>query len=292
MSQLHDERRTGIGGTDASALIGVNPWRTPMDIWAEKTGRSAGIPDNEAMRAGRMLEPVILDWYAEDEGVEVCRNLPMLRQDSILIGHVDGLDQKRGRIVEAKTASSDRGWGEPRTDQVPIHYAAQVIWYCGLAGLDVADIAVLFNGRDFRIYTVQFDAEAFSAMRDAALRFWECNVLKDVQPAPKSAADALIAWPQSKSQAIEANETVLMAVRRLAEIKAEIKEREGECEELESVIKPFFADNDALTYNGETIATFKTQSSNRFDQKAFEASNPALYAQFKKSTTSRVLRLK
>lgn len=292
MSQLHDERRTGIGGTDASALIGVNPWRTAMDVWAEKTGRSAGVPDNEAMRAGRMLEPVILNWYAEDEGVEVMRDLPMLRQDEILIGHVDGLDQERGRIIEAKTASSEKGWGEPRTDQVPIHYAAQVIWYCGLAGLDVADIAVLFNGRDFRIYTVQFDAEAFNAMRDAALRFWDEHIIKDVAPPPRNAKDAAISWPQSKAQAIEASETVLLAVRRLAEVKAESKLLEAESEELESVIKPFFADNDALTCNGETIATFKTQSASRFDSKAFEASNPALYAQFKKSSTSRVLRLK
>jgi putative phage-type endonuclease len=291
-AQLIYERATGIGGTDISAIIGVNPWRSPVDVWAEKTGRGVPAPDNPAMRAGRLLEPVIAQMYSEDTGLTVTRGLPEIRKEGVLIGHLDGLVAAAGRVWEAKTARTGDGWGAPGTDDVPLHYAAQVQWYCGLSELPAADVAVLIGGSDFRIYHLRADAALFAEMRDAALRFWRDHVQADAPPAPRSVSDASTLWPTSSARIIEADDALADKVLRLHAAKTAIRELTAEADKLDEDVRLAFADADTLSRCGTVLATFKSQSASRFDQRAFAAAHPDLFEQFKRPSTSRVLRLK
>lgn len=292
MDTLITERRRGIGGTDISAILGINPWRSPVDVWAEKTGRSEPIPDNPAMRAGRLLEPVIAQMYEEDTGDHVTRNLPNLVRESILIGHLDGLIEAKGRVWEAKTARSSDGWGASGSSEVPLHYEAQCQWYCGLAELPGADLAALIGGSDFRIFPLVADPDLFGEMREAALRFWRDHVEADVPPTPRSAADAQLLWPGSAARIVEVDADLAARVLQLKGIKETIKRLAEEAEKIDEDLRFAFADADTLACAGKVLATYRSQSASRFDQKAFSAAHPDLFKAFKKQSSSRVLRLK
>lgn len=289
---LQDERKRGLGGTDISAILGVNPWRSPVDVFQEKTGRAAPIPDNPAMRAGRMLEPVIVQMYQEDTGLQVTTNLPFIRRDGILIGHLDGLVESAGRVWEAKTARHSDGWGAAGTDEIPLHYQAQVQWYCGLTELPAADVAVLIGGSDFRIYQVRADRVLFDELREAALRWWRDHIEADVPPPARSASDAAALWPRSQAREIEVGADLATRVQELAGIKGTIKDLQARADKIEEDVRLAFEDADTLTIGGQVLATYRSQSAMRFDQKAFAADHAALFDQYRKQTSSRVLRIK
>lgn len=291
-ASLQVERARGIGGTDISAILGINPWRSPVDVWAEKTGRAAPIADNPAMRAGRMLEPVIVQMYQEDTGEIVTTGLPMVSRDGILLGHLDGLIEARGRVFEAKTARSADGWGAHNDTEVPLHYEAQVQWYCGLTELPGAEIAVLIGGSDFRIYHVAAVPDLFGEMREAALKFWRDHVEGDMAPAPRSAADAALLWPGSVARVADCDEILASKVLRLKGIKEAIKGLTEEADKIDEDVRIAFADADTLAHGGKVLATYKSQTAKRLDQTAFKAAHPALAAEFTRDSTSRVLRLK
>ena len=64
-SELFELRRSGVGGSDVSAILGMNPWRGPFDVWLEKTGAVDQFGENPAMMRGRLFEPAIANWYSE-----------------------------------------------------------------------------------------------------------------------------------------------------------------------------------------------------------------------------------
>jgi len=119
------DRTKGIGGSDVAAICGVSPWKTPLQIYLEKIGESAGSPDNPAMAYGRMVEPVILQWYEQYTGQTVAVPGPLQHpRYPYLIAHLDGLTPDR--VIEIKTARSSVDWGNPGTDQIPV--AAKDAW--------------------------------------------------------------------------------------------------------------------------------------------------------------------
>lgn len=292
-SEFHAFRKGGIGGSDIAAILGLSPWTTPVDVWAEKTGRVTPQAETIPMRMGRILEPAVMDLYEEDTGALLERSAPPLVVDAILRGNVDAINLTHGRIVEAKTASSGDGWGAPGTDEVPAHYLAQVLWYCGLADLPGGDIPLLIAARDFRIYRVDADQETFEGMREAAQKFWRDHVLADVPPAPRTAADALTLWPRSQDgKSIEVSPEIARDVEAAKALKSAIKAQEAKLETLEARIRIAFGDAEQLSAGGKLLATFKSQESQRLDQKALAAANPEIFNQFRAASQMRVLRLK
>jgi predicted phage-related endonuclease len=91
---------------------------------------------------------------------------------------------------------------------------------------------------------------------------------------------------------VEATPAVAAAVDRLKQVKAEIKALEAEEESLADIIKPFIGSAAALSAAGKIIATWKAQSASRLDIRAIEAAHPDIVAAFKRTTETRVLRLK
>lgn len=173
-SEFLARRSAGIGGSDLAALMGLSPYKTPFQLWQEKTGRFE--PDfspeqEERMHWGTVLEDVVARHYADAKACKVQRINTQLAHPKwpIIIGNLDRVVLTEGsrarwdasagrvlgaeRVLEVKTASAyalrsngesdTTGWGEPGTDQIPQHYWLQVQHYMGLAGLPVADVAVL-----------------------------------------------------------------------------------------------------------------------------------------------------
>jgi putative phage-type endonuclease len=188
------DRTKGIGGTDIAAIVGLNPWKSPIDVYMEKLDLVEPQADNDNLWWGREMEPVLQKRYEQETGLtvepwsksyiidKIKYNCEWYQgtPDGLIIGlsYIGGVDYKT-------TGSSYRDqWGEPGSDEVPAYYHTQAMWYMGLTGAIWWDVAVLFMGarREFRIYRINRDDELIDSLIERGRDFWENNVLKEVPP--------------------------------------------------------------------------------------------------------------
>lgn len=287
-----DDRTTYIGGPAAATILGVNPWQTPLALWQELTGRAERMPTTDVMRAGLRLEPAVLAFAADELGTEVLPG-PFLRDPALpLGGHLDGIT-KVGDVVEAKTARSRNGWGEPGTGEIPPVYAAQCLHYMGLSSAGVAWVPVLFSGLEFALYRVERDEKLIQFMRDLCAFWWEKHIVADMPPEPTTGADAARLFPRDSGKVVIADDATVAAVARLHEVRDSIKTLGEEEELLVDRIKLCMRDASVLAINGEAAATWRTtKPSLRFDQTAFKQAQPELYSKFCREQSSRRFLLK
>lgn len=277
-----EERRTGIGGSDVAALLGVSPWCSPVEVFLDKRGLIASQPENEAMRWGTILEPVVRQEYSNQTGFAVMVPQGMLRhaRHGFMLANLDGFTDE-GRLFEAKTARTSEGWGEPGTDQVPQGYLFQVQHYMAVTGYALTDIAVLIGGSDFRIYTVEADAELQGMMIDAEAEFWR-RVVEDDPPEPMSLAEAQAMWGRfSTAREVVATPDLIASVDRLRDLKdaaAFLKEQE-ESEKLKVVAALEDADT-LVDTEGKPLLTWRaSKPAMRVDAKLLKAKHPEIYAE-------------
>ena len=280
------QRRTGIGGSDAAAVMGLSKWRSPLSVWLDKTGQSVDDEESEPMRWGTLLEPVIRQEYATRTGrTVIAPGFQRHPRHEFMVANVDGVTVEDRRLVEVKTARTADRWGEPGSDQVPEDYLIQTQHYMAVLGLSVADIAVLIGGSDFRIYTIEADTELQDMIVEAEARFWQ-SVIDREAPAPISYADAQAMYGRHarKDSAVFASEAVLDACDRLAFIRHQMKAFEADEEAQKAIVMAAMGEHDTLTdAAGKTLATWRLAAApKRFDAKAFSAAHPDLYAAFLK----------
>lgn len=290
-------RRRFLGASDAAAACGLSPWRSPLELWLEKTGGGAPQPDSLPMAVGRALEPVVLAALEERLGAPVtCRG--ERRVDTLLpwrVATLDGCIEPAGvpALVEAKTAGSDRDWGEEGSDQIPLHYMLQVQHALAVTGWALAYVPVLFAGRDFRVYEVPRSAQVIEALTAREVAFWQ-QVVERTPPDVATSSDVALRYPQDSGATVTASAEVLEAVASLRNVRAAEAQVAAERERLEGIVKLALGEAAALASpeDGSILATWKTQAARRVDQKALAAAYPDIVAQFRRETTSRVLRLK
>lgn len=282
------DRTSYIGGPTAAAIAGVSPWQTPVQAWQILTRRQPGPDLTAIMRGGQLLEPSVLTYASEELGFPVLPG-PYVRDPSEpLGGHLDGIKEDRSAIIEAKTGRGRNGWGEPGTDQVPAHVAAQVLHYMGLVPeARVAYVPVLFSGLEFAMYQVPRDDATIAALRELCLRWWRDYILTDTPPPPTSGADAALLFPRDTGAVAIADDATAEALDELRAVRHQIKVAEEIRDTLEGRIKLAMADASVLTVNGDVAATWKVAVSNRFDSSALKLAQPELYKQFTRPQESR-----
>jgi putative phage-type endonuclease len=305
-NDFHTIRRTGIGGSDAGAILGLSPYKTPLDVYLEKVGEADSTEDTAATYWGRKLEDLVAEEYSVRTGRKVERCNDTLRHPEAphLIGHVDrlvwdgGRPRVRGqirttRILECKTAGAHMAdqWGPEGTDQIPEVYIAQVQHYLCVTGCEVADVAVLIGGRDFRVYEIPRDDELIMVMRQSLLEFWSLVTLR-VPPEPTTLADIAKRWPRDTGGQVMADAITVGAVDALREMKAQHKTLEADIDALEAAVKKVLTDRATLLGpDGHPLATWKTQTAKRLDQARLKAEHADLVAQYTTESTTRVFRL-
>lgn len=285
-----EARRTGIGGSDVAAILGLSKWATPLQVYQQKRGELGDQPDNAAMRWGRYLEPVVRQAYADETGNEVRVLEQMLRHPTheFMVANLDGFIEPASgprRIFEAKTARTADGWGEPGSDQIPQPYLLQVQHYLAVTGFIVADVAVLVGGSDFRIYEVPEDRELQEMMIDAEAEFWS-RVQRGDPPEPVTVADAVARWGRSsRSDIVIADEATLQAVQTLRAARDSIKAAEDIEETAKAIVMKALGECDTLVdATGKALVTWRASAApQRFDAAAFRAAHPDLHAQFLKT---------
>ncbi len=277
-----EQRKTGIGGSDAAAVMGLSRWRTPLSVWLDKIGHGEAVTESEPMRWGALLEPVIRHEYASKTGMAV--GIPgLLRHPDheCIIGTPDGIADD-GRVVEIKTARSGDGWGEPGSDQVPEDYLIQCQHYMLVSGAALADVAVLIGGSDFRVYTIAADAELHGMMIDAEVAFWRRVVDRDPPPAI-SYQDALAMYGRtSKAKLAVADEAVIDALSGLKAARRSRDELDAREEQLKATVMAAMGECDTLVdASGTVLATWRASAApKRLNAKALAAAHPDIHARF------------
>lgn len=295
--QWHLRRRCGIGGSDVGAILGVNPYKTPHEVWLEKTGRK--LPDdlsnNDAVLAGTLLEDSVAEFYSIRSGNRVrrCNKNRVHPTMPWLSGNVDRIVEGESRILECKTAGHfAKGWGESGTDEVPESYLLQVTLYMAIWGYTSADLAVLTGGQKFQIYKLTLDNELFDAVAEQLHDFWFNHVIADIPPPPKTLMEINQFYNEDDGGVIPADEEVIDAIGRRSEFLALKKEVEASIKSEDEIIKGYMGTNAILAGPaGEKLATWKNQTANRFDSKSFKSDHPDTYREYTKASESRVLRV-
>lgn len=193
-------RAGGVGGTDAAAILGLSPYKRPIDIWAGKVDPTSQIElDKECLVWGNLLEPVIRKQFASKfevavaEPSQLATYFPKSRpwNDSMLIighepwmlGAPDGWMHTENAGLEIKTAARRSGeWGDEYTDEIPAHYLAQAAWYTMVTGANRWEFAVLFSGNTLQRFNVPRDQELEREMVDTCRAFWFDYVVRQVEP--------------------------------------------------------------------------------------------------------------
>lgn len=283
------QRRTGIGGSDVAAILGLSRYATPLSVYQEKRGEIEPQADNDAMRWGRYLEPVVRQAYADETGNEV-RVIDQIVRHPIyehMIANLDGFvipEAGPRRVFEAKTARTADGWGEPGSDQIPQPYLLQVQHYMAVTGFIVADVAVLIGGSDFRLYEVPEDRELQEMLVGAEHDFWQ-RVQRGDPPEPVTVADAVARWGRSsRADLVMADDAALAAVKQLHALKARRVEMDAEEDAARAIVMKTLGESDTLVDPaGRALCTWKASAPPmRFDAAALKAAHPELHAQFLK----------
>ena len=204
-------RSSGIGASEIATILGENPYSSPHDLWMDKLGLRPPFKGNAATRAGQMLEPVVADWYSDHTGAslkyaggETLRHPdhPWMLATPDYLRRSKPHSSKLVAVVEIKTAGVHmaKEWGPQGSDEVPERYILQVHQQMAVLdalgvvpGVQVADIAVLLGGRDFRCYRVERDSQVEEAIIEAGGRFWEGHVLPQ-DPPPTDMSPGCAAW--------------------------------------------------------------------------------------------------
>ena len=289
-------RKGYIGASEAAAACGLSPWKTPYELWADKTSALVIEQQNSRMEWGNRLESVVMLKYLEDLPPEAgTLEAPCTFQVSAEYPWMgctpDGL--LPDRVVEIKTAGlgQSREWGEEGTDAVPLQYLLQVTHQMICTGRKKADIPVLIGGNDYRVYSVTLDEDLAGLLIEREREFWQ-HVEARTPPDVQSIADAVSRWPKDSGVSVVATPEIADAVVRLAEVKAEQEKLEADADALSLAIRTCMAEASILTDSaGQTLATWKAQVRSQFDFQAFKAAHRALYDAFTVKHPTRVFRL-
>ena len=244
----HDEwlalRRTGIGGSDAGAIMGVSPYKGAFSVWADKQGKLPPLEDNEAMRQGRDLEDYVARRFAEVSGLKVLHEYSMLRSvdhpcmladiDRRIIGERAGLECKTSRDITM---------ARYRNGEYPMEYYCQCLHYLAVTGWDCWYLAVLVYGTDLLIYKICRDEvmDDIEALIRAEEAFWKNHMVLDQPPAPDaldSTAAALgSVYPHEDGTTVCADQDADQALTDLAALKAQKRALDRQITERENQIK-------------------------------------------------------
>jgi len=296
-------RKRGLGGSDAAAVLGLSPWASPLDVYLEKADpETPPTVETEAMYWGNVLEDVITREFAKRTGLKVRRSNVTHRLDGTpLIAHVDRLiegavDGHRA-LLEAKASSiwNRDEWGDEGTDQIPKYYLIQVQHYMAVLGFQLAFVAVLLGGNDFRIYRVPANQKLIGDLVHLERRFWERHVERRIPPDPQSLADLYKLWPHDDGHTVTVagDSPAFQAAQQLAVLKAIKSGLKEPMDKAEETIKAEMGSGATLLGpGGETLATWKSYTSQRLDSKRLKADEPDLAKKYTLSTEARRFTLK
>lgn len=293
-------RRNHLGSSDAPAVVGLSPWRTPADVYYSKVYESDD-QTTEAMETGNRLEPAILDFAAERLGVALRRNVSLVsggRDEGILAANLDALVADRDEAVEAKyvgpTAAAE--WGSDGTDEVPDHVNLQVQHQMYVADLDRVWVAAAIAGYrlEWRLYVVPRSAAIIGALVDREIEFWRRHVTPRCPPESSAPSiEVLKLLRRTPGSCVDLGEEAAALWLQREFAAEQRKNANADYEDATAKLLAMLGESEAGRLPDGRMLTYLSQrSAPRCDVKRLRAEHPELYGELVTESTCRVLRLK
>lgn len=287
-------RRGYIGGSDAGAIVGLNPYSSAFSVWAEKTGQTPEFEGNVSTRVGNELEDFVAHLFMEETGKKVARvNATILNhQFPWACANIDREVLGEDALLEIKTTNSWDVSKMTRNGQYPDMWWAQVCHYLCLSGCQKAYLAVLVECRELKIFELSRDEDEIRALMDAEREFWNTYVLPKKTPPVDghSATSEAVKQIFSEEAGDFADLSGLTDVFQQRKILTEqIKALKGELDGLDNKIKVTMG-SAATGECGIWKVSWKLQNTAALDRDAIKADYPDIdFSRYTKQ--SRVFRV-
>lgn len=279
------QRQNSIGGSDVSAILGLNKYATPVQIFLSKTESVQSI-DNKYTKAGKKQEQIIAEYFAEenpDLTVSEEKSIYYSDEYDYLSGSPDRLyTDKYGNkgILECKFISEY--FGDVEDFEMYVTHYYQVLHYLYVTDIKQAVIAYLIKGYEYKQFDIKFDQETERFYRETVLPklvgFWECNVLRNQAPQAIVYEDLSLKYKSvSESAKVTADTEILKYYQELRELKAMMKELDEKESILKAKIGDYIGEAEYLTdLNENVLVSFKMSNVESFNSKAFKKEYPEL----------------
>lgn len=284
-------RKTGITGTDAGAICGLNPYSSAFQVYQDKITDEISEHDNEAMRQGRDLEEYIARRFTDETRLKVRRANAIFQNEEnpFMLADFDRLIVGQRAGLECKTVapySADK-WSD---GNIPLHYQMQVQHYLAVSGFDCWYLAAVIFGKEFLIRKIERDEELINYLITIEDNFWHNNVLARVMPDPDGSDNCseMIAKMYFKGQA---DKTIELRgykgiLDRRAELDKLIKKMEKEKTEIDQKIKMEMQDA-TVALEADYKVSWSNFEQSRLDTKKLKEEKPDIYEEYCKVSTNR-----
>ncbi len=256
-----ENRKKGIGASEAAIVMGLNANVSPYQLWRIKTGKAEpeDLSDVPIVYWGSMHEEPIAQHYAKTMGVKVRRvtNTLFHKEHPFMLCHLDRKIENQSKVLECKFAMFARDdWGPSGSDIVPMPYIVQVQHQLAVTGYEDADLAVLIGGYDFRVYHFKRDEELIARIIADVSEFWKC-VETDTPPPLRDMVDAKLAYPFNQGNMIPAEKDIIEAVVKYNEVLAQKSVLDDKQSELKDKLTLFIKTADGIRTDTQVLATWK-----------------------------------
>ena len=293
-------RKQGIGSSDAAAAVGLNPYKSQLELWLEKTGRDTSLPkldpnDEESPAYwGNILEPIVATHYTKRSGHRVRRvNAVLQHPDPKLPWMLANIDREvigadDVQILECKTAGINgaRLWKEG----VPEYVQLQVMHQLAVTGKQAADVAVLLGGQHLEIHRIERDESMIARLINLERLFWD-YVVSDTPP-PADGTDSAEAalcclYPEDNGQTLDFSQHPELATtyRELKAVRQSINQQEAREAQLKQVLQQAMGIATRAEFTEGYICWKKSKDSTMLDVEQMLKDKPYLQARYPKIKT-------
>lgn len=284
-------RRTGIGGSDCAAALGMSKWQSQLALWLDKLGQGKPVEETESMYWGTVMEPVLLAEFSKRTGKDA-QPCPLMFQSveyPFMLADLDGIVREPDgstSIIEIKTANSFAvaDWN----DGVPTQYYLQVQHYMATVDLAKTYLCVLLGGCEFQIHEIERDEETINNLIALEHDFWQ-KVLTKTQPEVDSqSGDALNAmYPEANHTSVVLGDEADNLINDYFHIKAIEDDVKNKKSELENKLKSMLGQAESGKSKSGFTVKWSNSSSKRVDTTAMKKDVPELVAKYTKESTTR-----
>ncbi|WP_441460555.1 YqaJ viral recombinase family nuclease [Burkholderia thailandensis] len=285
-------RRTGIGGSDAAAAVGLNPYMSALELWLDKTGRADGLllpdPDDTTSPTywGTLLEPIVAASYTKQTGNRVRRVNAVLRHPTVpfMLANIDReiVGARDVQILECKTAGEfgARLWREG----VPEYVQIQVQHQLAVTGKTAAHVAVLLCGQALEVHRIERDDALIGRLVELEARFWRFVETDTPPPADGSeSADRALRhlYPGNGETVDFSDDHRLSAVfADLVAVRAEIETRQQLEAQFKQTIQQAMGDANRAVFQTGAVSFKRSKDSSGVDLARLLADHPEFETQY------------
>ncbi|WP_162890774.1 YqaJ viral recombinase family protein [Suicoccus acidiformans] len=303
IAENHDEwlklRSKGLGGSDIGSVLGLNPYKSPYQVWLEKTGQlePEDLSDKVAIQIGNELEDLVARMFTQQTGKSVRKDnkTHYHKEYPFLLANIDRKVTAEHALLECKTTSAFNA-DQWKGDNIPASYLMQVQHYLNVLDYDRAYIAVIIGNHDFVYKEIEKDPELIDLYQEQAVKFWTENVMQMIEPevdgsySTKQALES-VAYEPGKAEPLQP------AQREIAEyilsMKQDIKLQQDLQKQSENILKDYMAKNELTELTSESMAiTWKTVKRKTIDSKRLKTERPDIYEEYSKESSSKRFEIK